>query len=681
MRTAGSLAVASLTGLLAAAAPAKDYSYADLLRKMTDLADLAVLPEPGEKCYQFSSYDRASKTPEDPKGWNANADFGKYLRKDGDEHVMADAEGPGCLVRIWSANPAGVLKIYIDGAAEPAVAAPVRPITVKSWQNADRTPVPGGTQDAWVFPEPIGTAGVLSAFCGRRGSGWNLYFPIPFQKRLKVTVSGAEKPERLYYHVNIQSYPAGTKLPSWSLDVVKQNAPLVNEIFEALSKPAESVALAGGEAQSLTLLPQERFEHTLYGPAAVTLATAKVTAPDLAKALRQIVLRVTFDGAAAPQVWTPLGDFFGSMPGCNLYRSLPLGITKDGMYSRWYMPFKESARIELVNEGPQQVSILGSLRAEPIGWSDGLGHFHAKWRRTAKTEEFDWPFIEAKGRGRVVGVAMGIFNPQRGWWGEGDEKVWIDGESFPSTFGTGSEDYFGYAWGSTALFQHAYHNQTLCEGPENANNTALNRWHILDNLPFLRSIRFTIENWPLGNRIGRDFCAVTYWYAAPGGEDFFAPVPLADRAPRAASRPFRFPGVIEGEEMPIVAGGDAGMQDTSGHKGQWSNNAHLWWRPKAVGAKLVLGFDAPEEGVYKVSALMTKSWDYGILRISINGTAAAENFDGFSGEPGRCVPSGPIVLGVFPLVKGRNTLALEVVGKHAASPGYYAGLDGIFLGR
>ncbi len=681
MRTVRFLVTASFAGLLAAAAPAKDYSYADLLRKLTDLKGLAVLPEPGEKCFQFSSYDRASKTPDEPKGWNANGDFGKYLRKDGGEHVMADVDGPGCIVRIWSANPAGVLKIYIDGAAEPAVAAPTQQITVKSWQNADRAPVPAGTQEAWVFPEPIGTAAVSSAFCGRRAAGWNLYFPIPFQKHVKVTVSEAQKPERIYYHVNVQSFPAGTTLPSWSMDLVMQNAPLVKEIFAALSTPAEGASMNAGETQALTLLPQERFDTVVYGPAAITMAAAKVTAQDLRKALREVILRITFDDAAAPQVWTPLGDFFGSMPGYNLYASLPLGMTKDCMYCRWYMPFKESAKIELINEGPQQISVLGTVRVEPIGWSDTMGYFHAKWRRTPKNAEFDWPFIEAKGRGRVVGVAMGIFNPQRGWWGEGDEKIWIDGESFPSTFGTGSEDYFGYAWCNTALFQHAYHNQTLCEGPGNANNTSVNRWHVIDNLPFRESIRFTIEDWPLGNTIGKDYCAVTYWYAAAGGKDFFAPAPAADRMPRIAMRPFRLPGVLEGEEMPVLAGADAGMQDMSGYKGQWSNNAHLWWQPKAAGAKLTLGFDVLKEGEYKVSALMTRSWDYGTVRISINGKEAAEVFDGFSGQPKLCVPSGPLVLGSFALLKGRNTLTIEVAGKHKDSPGYYVGFDGIFLSR
>ena len=68
------------------------------------------------------------------------------------------------------------------------------------------------------------------------------------------------------------------------------------------------------------------------------------------------------------------------------------------------------------------------------------------------------------------------------WWGEGDEKFFVDGEKFPSTFGTGSEDYFGYAWSNPTLFQHAYHNQPIAMG--NKGHIVVNRWHVSDNVPF-----------------------------------------------------------------------------------------------------------------------------------------------------------------------------------------------------
>ncbi|MBN1442696.1 MAG: DUF2961 domain-containing protein [Planctomycetes bacterium] len=662
-------------------AAAAEIRYSDLLDEMIDLRALARLPRPAEKCFQSSSYDRRSKSEADKAGWNANADHGHYLRQEGDEYVMADEKGPGMIVRIWSANPQGTLKIYIDGAAEPAVAAPAREIEVYSWQNPERTRTPGGRQPAWVFPEPIGTEGASSAFCGRRAAGWNLYLPIPFQKSLKVTVEKPDRPSSLYYHVNIRSFAEGARVPAWSMDLVRSHEAQLKRIFDRLSQPDRGLEHAAGEQDVIDLYPGAMFSHDLYGPGAITLLKAEVEAEDPRAALREVVVRATFDGAREPQVCCPLGDFFGTMPGKNLYASLPLGAREGFFYSRWYMPFRDSARIELINEGRQDVRIEGLVDAEPITWSDDLGYFHAKWRRTPKNTTFDWPILECEGRGRVVGVALGIFNPVSGWWGEGDEKIWIDGESFPSTFGTGSEDYFGYAWCNTALFQHAYHNQTLCEGPGNGNHTSVNRFHVIDSLPFHRSIRFTIEDWPLGNTIGKDYCATAYWYAAAGQKDFFEPVPRAGRVPRPAWKPFRIDGLLEGESLKVIRaeGGDASPQDVGQFGGGWSGARHLWWRPTANAGVLSLAFDAREAGRYEVIAYLTRSWDYGRFRFSVNGKPAGEAVDLFSGKARLCEPTGPIPLGAFDLEKGANRLEVKLDGRNEKSPGYYFGLDGILL--
>ena len=87
-----------------------------------------------------------------------------------------------------------------------------------------------------------------------------------------------------------------------------------------------------------------------------------------------------------------------------------------------------------------------------------------------------------------------VWNPRGGWWGEGDEKFFVDGEKFPSTIGTGSEDYFGYAWCCPQLFQNAYHNQTHNDG-NNSGHVSVNRWHIADNMPFQKSFEGCIEKY------------------------------------------------------------------------------------------------------------------------------------------------------------------------------------------
>ena len=93
--------------------------------------------------------------------------------------------------------------------------------------------------------------------------------------------------------------------------------------------------------------------------------------------------------------------------------------------------------------------------------------------------------LRTEGRGRFCGVMLHVWNPRGGWWGEGDEKFFVDGEKFPSTFGTGSEDYFGYAWCDPHLFQRPYHCQTMTEN--NKGHQSVLRWHITDNVPFQKS--------------------------------------------------------------------------------------------------------------------------------------------------------------------------------------------------
>ena len=103
-------------------------TYADLVDRMTDLEYLAVLPEKGETCAQWSSFDRASRYDEETGkyvAWDANNDGPMFIRKEGNRWVMAEMEGPGCIWRVWSAlTDKGHVKIYLDGQEQPAVDLP-----------------------------------------------------------------------------------------------------------------------------------------------------------------------------------------------------------------------------------------------------------------------------------------------------------------------------------------------------------------------------------------------------------------------------------------------------------------------------------------------------------------------------------------------------------------------------
>src|SRR5262249_748468 len=161
--------------------------------------------------------------------------------------------------------------------------------------------------------------------------------------------------------------------------------------------------------------------------------------------------------------------------------------------------------------------------------------FRASWhlRKNFASRPFhDHLVLDAKGGpGRFVGTALIVKNPHRAWWGEGDEKFTVDGEALPSWFGTGTEDYFGYAWCCPETFSSAFHGQAQCDGPGNYGFTAVHRMHVLDSVPFQRSFRFDLEVWHWVPKLQLDYATVAYWYGAPGA--------VAGRPPGApgAARP------------------------------------------------------------------------------------------------------------------------------------------------
>jgi hypothetical protein len=136
-------------------------------------------------------------------------------------------------------------------------------------------------------------------------------------------------------------------------------------------------------------------------------------------ALRKTALRITWDGQARPAVWCPLGDFFGTAPGVNLYRSLPTGMTEGGCYAYWYMPFAAGAVVELASDDTVARRLELEITHAPLGRPfEGLGHFHAKWHRDkfplSADRWPDWVMLRTQGLGRFCGVMLHVWNPRGG---------------------------------------------------------------------------------------------------------------------------------------------------------------------------------------------------------------------------------------------------------------------------
>ncbi|HOX38483.1 MAG TPA: DUF2961 domain-containing protein [Candidatus Brocadiia bacterium] len=663
--------------------------YEAFLMDVVDLDKLTEPPVPGATCKQHSSYDRMSTI--DPTGqflqWGANKDFGNYIRieESGKECVMAEMEGPGAIVRVWSANPGGNLRVYIDDAAEPVLDVPFADLC-------------GGK-----------VAGVPEPLVGFHARGANCWLPMPYQKKCRVTCAGNPQPERMYYYVDYWTYPADTQVESFKWPLSDKQAAVLATVCARLTAPdlaPPSLLPAAKKSAAVALEAGKTTEITkLSGPGRITILKVKIDLPgdqnaaaaaptvpllpevigkvvtEDEKAAREILrslwLTITFDGAEKPQVSAPLGDFFGTGPGANLYKSLPLGMTKDGFYCYWRMPYAKEAVIKVENPRGEAVQTKWEIESVSAIPSDPIMYFHAKWRRDDPNPTFDWPFLDAVGRGRYVGVSMNVWNPRKGWWGEGDEKVWADGEKFPSWFGTGSEDYFGYAWCCNEPFVHALHNQPLCEGPGNANHSSVNRWHVADNIPFQKTYRMTIENYAKDV----DYCCVTYWYATPETTDFFeVPVPPERRHVHgmAEIKSFAIPGAIEGEKMKVIEQtmGEVGPQNLEGFDGKWSQNTHRWMRPQEAGKWVDLELKAKEAGKYEMTVYLTMAGDYGIAEFEVNGAKVGKPFDAYNEG---VKASGPVSLGVVELKEGKNVLRITVTGKNEKSSSYMAGLDCVVL--
>ena len=239
---------------------------------------------------------------------------------------------------------------------------------------------------------------------------------------------------------------------------------------------------------------------------------------------RDCVLRMRWDGEATASVEVPLGDFFCNGHGlrCNI-NSLPIAVNPSGGFnSYWPMPFRQSCEITIENQRPEQIGgffyqIDYALREVPAE----AAYFHAQWRRSTTTRAYPEHVIldGIEGDGQYVGTYLAWTQFSDGWWGEGEVKFYRDGDGeFPTYCGTGTEDYFGGAWGFGETFSTPYLGYPLwSKEPDQVPKHGLYRWHILDPVRFREEFKATIQAlgwWPQGvyEPLEDDISSVGYWY-------------------------------------------------------------------------------------------------------------------------------------------------------------------------
>jgi hypothetical protein len=332
--------------------------------------------------------------------------------------------------------------------------------------------------------------------------------------------------------------------------------------------------------------------------------------------LRDLVIRMSWEGSDVPSVEVPLGDFFALGHG-KLYpfesAVIAVGINRRALNCYWPMPFYQHARIEMFNNGRRSIRrIYYNIDYElgPIPPDQGL--FHAVFRRdkALRTQEHagnvtgadNYVILETEGRGQYAGCALFVDAQPGGWWGEGDEMIFIDHAERPAIIGTGSEDYFCNAWGFAEAFSYPYYGAPLLEErPDGGKLTAVYRWHVPDPLRFSKHIRVTIEHL-FGKNVVNDYSSVAYWYQA-GPIRQREPLPHAEENhPRQYDTGDPKPTTFELDatelEAPLLAAGVAARAITATLHEGYNNGG--WLRIETKDEKVEIAVPVPEDGTYLV---------------------------------------------------------------------------------
>jgi hypothetical protein len=292
-----------------------------------------------------------------------------------------------------------------------------------------------------------------------------------------------------------------------------------------------------------------------------TTALADVEGPGLIQhiwvtvspnAYRNTVLRFYWDGEETPSIEVPLGDFFCNGHGLRYtVNSLPVAVNPSGGFNcYWPMPFRRRVRITIENQWEEPIEgfyyqITYALTEVP----ENAAYFHAQWRRSMTTREYpEHTILEGvRGPGHYVGTFLAWTQFSNGWWGEGEIKFYLNGDTeHPTICGTGSEDYFGGAWSfggefvgsrgsggetySTPFLGYPLYRQEPGEVPRHG----LYRWHVLDPIRFKKDLKVTIQAlgwWPNGRfePLTDDIASVGYWYQAEPHAPFPELPPVHER--------------------------------------------------------------------------------------------------------------------------------------------------------
>lgn len=621
--------------LLCCVCCADTVSTASLLHGLYDLGTLPILSD--SRCRQFSSYDRTM----------GNGDRGNYLQVNGNRVVLADMKGPGAVVRIWSTNPNGVLKIFLDGNSQPVIDMPFDDFFL------DKTLQPLRTQSS---------------------GGWISYYPIPYAKACRIEV---ENSESFYYHVDYQTYPVDTKVETYTNKLTpeasKELANLLDVWQNAGNYHATSDTDALGESLAAKLTAKSydiaagvrkiTFEDTGAGCIDELILNLGSMTP---LELRRTVLRIYWDGMKSASVEAPVSDLFGCGFGSTSFATLPVGMRNGTYYLRFPMPYDKSARIEIENGNDKTISCkLGVRHREIEKLGEGVGRFCAKYHHEITKQGQPYTILQGIGRGKFCGVNMTMQGDSRGLWLlEGDEIIYVDHENDFSFYGTGTEDYFNSGWYfSTGLVSQPLH--ALTEKDAGNAQISANRFQIPDCVPFDKQISVRIEHGGTCDYPTADYSSVAYFYQTLPHNDFF-------RMPRASE--FGVPRravSYEADEISLdQISKSASAENGKLQTGDWAKLSDsflgpcLVFVPDSENSSISFKFHVDRLDRYSVSAFMGGGEECGPVKVLVDGVQVGDVKDLY-GKHGTN-PTSRMDFGIVRLDAGEHTYAVQVAGENRA---------------
>ncbi|WP_299535572.1 glycoside hydrolase family 172 protein [Ulvibacterium sp.] len=497
-------------------------TFQSLLEEMVDREALTKHPKGLWTLHQVSSYDKRA----DDGDMFANEDWSNFYGNEKyngkDVQIIMDVKGPGAITRIWMTgdpNAKHALRFFIDGAEIPFWEADH--VGALIGQNAEiGYPLSFRSVDRDDLPINKGAK-----------PGHNLYAPIPFEKSIKITYEGPKEKkgpfEGLFWNINYRLYHGKVDVESFNSETPNKYAATLKAVNDKLEK-FQSISTFDAKMQGEAVEnknwwgevigAKQAVDMSIRGAKAINSLRVYLDAEDIDKALQEMLLRISFDGEET--VICPFGLFFGSgdqaVPAKDYYRKVDEGAN---MASFWLMPFKTNAKISFANTTDKPIKVNYRVSTTPYKWVENSMYFHTMYKerpnfQVEAAKGLDLEFLKIdKGVGVYVGDTYQIYKPFGVWWGEGDEKIYIDGSKFPDHFGTGTEDYYGYAWGHPELYNHVFISQPIgdantLKGP---GITVNSRVRLLDGIPFSKSLDFQMEKWGWTTRTV-DIKWATFWY-------------------------------------------------------------------------------------------------------------------------------------------------------------------------